>query len=78
MKDGLVLFAAIALVFAVMVFAMIKFTQTQYAAPEKSEEEIMAAYKKERSYRQDIQETERRRKDLLRRQKQRLRDMQRR
>ncbi|MBZ0166437.1 MAG: hypothetical protein K8I00_06490, partial [Candidatus Omnitrophica bacterium] len=62
MKDGLVLFAAVALVFAIMVFAMIKFTQTQYAAPEKSEEEIVAAYKKERSYRQDIQETERQRK----------------
>lgn len=78
MKDGLVLLAAICLVLGIMIFAMVRFTQMQYAAPKKTQEELIEAAKKRRSYRQDIQDVERRRKALLRQQKQRLRDMQRR
>lgn len=78
MKDGLLLFAAICLVFGIMIYAMVKFTRTQYSAPQKSREEIVQDYKEEQDYRQNIDDIERRRKDMMRMQKQRIRDMQRR
>ena len=78
MKDGLLLFAAICLVFGIMIYAMVKFTRTQYADPQKSREEIVQDYKEEQDYRQNIDDIERRRKDMMRMQKQRIRDMQRR
>lgn len=78
MKDGLVLFAGICLVFGIMIYAMVKFTQTQYAAPEKSHNEVVKDYKDRQDYRKNMQDIERRRKDMMRMQKQRIRDMQRR
>lgn len=78
MKDGLILFAAICLVFGIMIYAMVKFTQTQYAAPQKSRDEMAQDYREEQDYRQNMQDIERRRKDMMRMQKQRIRDMQRR
>ncbi|MCA9393243.1 MAG: hypothetical protein KC900_03480 [Candidatus Omnitrophica bacterium] len=78
MKDGLILFAGICLVFGIMIYALVKFTQTQYSAPQKSRDEIVQDYKEEQDYRQNMQDIERRRKDMMRMQKQRIRDMQRR
>lgn len=77
MKDGLMLFAGIALVFGLIVYGIYKFTRTGYDAPQKSQEEINEAYEEKVSYQQQIDDVERRRKDLMRQQKQRLRDMQR-
>lgn len=77
MKDGLMLVAGIALVFGLIVFGIYKFTKTNYTAPEKSQEEINQAYEAKMTQKQQIDDVERRRKDLMRQQKQRLRDMQR-
>ena len=78
MKDGIILFAGVSLVFGIMIYAMVKFTQSQYASPEKSKDEVVEQYKERQDHRQNMQDIERRRKDMMRMQKQRIRDMQRR
>ncbi len=72
------LFTGIALVFGLMIFGMYKFTRANYDAPERTQEEIEAAYQERADRRQQIKDVQRRQRDLMRQQKQRIRDMQRR
>lgn len=78
MKDGLMLFAGIALVFGCLIMGMYKFTRTHYDTPEKTQEEVEAEYKQKNERQQAMRDVERRNRDLMRQQKQRIRDMQRR
>ncbi|MBP9854121.1 MAG: hypothetical protein KBD53_04555 [Candidatus Omnitrophica bacterium] len=78
MKDWMMLLIGIFVVFGTLVYGITKFTKKAYEPPQRTQTEMNQIFEKKVAQQQNMDDVERRRKDLMRQQKQRLRDMQRR